>query len=526
MNISLPEEKEKRAAAFLFFLFTAATLHRILFITSYAGSWDAIDFALALERYDIFAMQPHFPGYPVFIITAKLILPLLDDPVQALSLVSAIFGGLSILGVFGLARNMTNDPYIGLIAASLYSFNPLISLTHVQPMSDSMGLFFAISMFYVASISLRHKAGAPIHFSITIWTCMIYAVAMGVRISYFPLLLVVLLPIWKMRPTRLWLLKVCITAIAGLLAGLSWLLPTAYTEGGLSEYFVLAKAFTGGHFQDWGGTIVTEAPSAAQWGERIARWFWHQMLWAGWLGEAANQWGIHVVPGLLLLSVASVVAVTIGSRIVTIRENEKSAWQYGLLAVIPYLFWLFIGQNPDKPRHILPLLPFFVIGLSWVLGQACYKWPRYRLFIIFPVIVYLIGSLFQSTMLMKENFGPSPALQMAHYVKASYKPEDVIIFTWEEERTFQYYAEGFAVQRVKSYSLFEQLKREYGENGRAVLISSKVIEGFGARYPYELKKHLIVKKEFLGHPVVFPVYHHLILYEWKDKISNETSIRF
>ncbi|TXK86803.1 nucleoporin-interacting protein, partial [Parageobacillus sp. SY1] len=36
----------------------------IYYASPYAATWDQVDFALALDRYDLLAMQPHFPGYP------------------------------------------------------------------------------------------------------------------------------------------------------------------------------------------------------------------------------------------------------------------------------------------------------------------------------------------------------------------------------------------------------------------------------------------------------------------------------
>nr|WP_232467183.1 hypothetical protein [Anoxybacillus flavithermus] len=38
-----------------------------VYASPFAATWDEVDFALALDRYDLLAMQPHFPGYPYFI---------------------------------------------------------------------------------------------------------------------------------------------------------------------------------------------------------------------------------------------------------------------------------------------------------------------------------------------------------------------------------------------------------------------------------------------------------------------------
>jgi hypothetical protein len=51
----------------------------------FAATWDQVDFSLALSRYDLLAMQPHFPGYPYFILGGMMIHTIIDNPAKALS---------------------------------------------------------------------------------------------------------------------------------------------------------------------------------------------------------------------------------------------------------------------------------------------------------------------------------------------------------------------------------------------------------------------------------------------------------
>lgn len=45
---------------------------RYLFMTDHLGTWDSVDFALGLKRYDISAYQPHPPGYPIYMLFTKV----------------------------------------------------------------------------------------------------------------------------------------------------------------------------------------------------------------------------------------------------------------------------------------------------------------------------------------------------------------------------------------------------------------------------------------------------------------------
>jgi hypothetical protein len=149
------------------------------------------------------------------------------------------------------------------------------------------------------------------------------------------------------------------------------------------------------------------------------------------------------------------------------------------------------------------------------------KWSRYRLILSVFIGMYLLSSVVQSLQLMNENRGPSPALQMAGYVQDFYKHEDVVIFTWEEERTFQYYAKGYLAKRVKSFEHFNQLRKEYRNLGKTLLVSNKVIEGFNPKHRSFVDEHLLTKAEFKGHSLVFPVYDQLTLYEWTDELKRK-----
>ncbi len=56
----------------------------------YAATWDEVDFALALRRYDVLAMQPHFPGYPYFVLGGMAVHAFIANPAKALSILNVL----------------------------------------------------------------------------------------------------------------------------------------------------------------------------------------------------------------------------------------------------------------------------------------------------------------------------------------------------------------------------------------------------------------------------------------------------
>ena len=75
----------------------AFVLISFAYISPFARTYDEVDFALALHRYDLLAMQPHFPGYPYFILGGMVIHNWVADPIQALSIFNTLLALSSMI---------------------------------------------------------------------------------------------------------------------------------------------------------------------------------------------------------------------------------------------------------------------------------------------------------------------------------------------------------------------------------------------------------------------------------------------
>ncbi|HEU0016851.1 MAG TPA: DUF2723 domain-containing protein [Methyloceanibacter sp.] len=56
--------------------------------------WDSINFAFALDDFDVLHHQPHPPGYPIYVAAGKLVYRVVADHAAALTLVSALAGAV------------------------------------------------------------------------------------------------------------------------------------------------------------------------------------------------------------------------------------------------------------------------------------------------------------------------------------------------------------------------------------------------------------------------------------------------
>ncbi|HLG29889.1 MAG TPA: glycosyltransferase family 39 protein, partial [Candidatus Brocadiales bacterium] len=123
---------------------------------NYLEGWDDVDFALALHDYDISRYQPHFPGYPVYIFFCWLVSKISSNDVLALTLPGSIFGALTILPLYSLAKEMFSRE-AAFVTALLFIVNPLCWLQSERPTSDSMGLFFLVLSVQLLFTSLRSQ---------------------------------------------------------------------------------------------------------------------------------------------------------------------------------------------------------------------------------------------------------------------------------------------------------------------------------------------------------------------------------
>ena len=214
---------------------------RLMSAVYYIEDLDSLRFALGVVDYDVTKLQPHFPAYPVFCFFAKAIYALTDRYAVAF----AVLGGIATFGIIyfalGIAQIKITTP-LGLIAALLLFFNPLLWLMSNRYMPDALGVAGVLACCYFAAKQESGKAGLGF---------FVAGLSLGVRLSYAPMLLLPLLLRLKERGPRL-------QFVAAGAAGVAvWLIPLIAVTG-WTELTKAAQTQTQGHFADFGGTVATE----------------------------------------------------------------------------------------------------------------------------------------------------------------------------------------------------------------------------------------------------------------------------
>ncbi len=344
----------------------AICLPRLWLLPPTAVDFDAVDFELALDDYDLSRLSPHFPGYPLYVLAGRLLRPLAG---------SASYGLLGLLASAGLAtclHGTARDSQSGWAAALLWLALPAVWLESLTAHADLPALLFLAGAWWALEREQPLAAG------------LAAGVALGFRLSALPLLAVLLGAGTLGRP-RGWL-----HAGLGLGVGLLLWLPWFLVQVGPAEFLAQGQAFSAGHFGDWGQTAfsgvgLVHRPGAFLAGLASA---------SGW-----NQPWV-LAAGLVLLAAVARRGAQLGTL-----------WR---LWTLPYSLWLLFGQNLSRGRHYLPLL----LAGCWALTQVSADQPAFSARQKWPLRGALLALLLLTTLLsvpraVRQAYLPAPAAQAA-----------------------------------------------------------------------------------------------------------------
>lgn len=453
----------------------------------FLGEWDEVDFALAMNDYDIIADQPHFPGYPVFIWLCQMLRLATHDDIKALTLTNALLGGLTTIPLYYLARDMYSQK-VAILAACLFIVNPLCWLQSEGAMSDTTGLFFLLLSIFVLHRAHLFPDGATVTLSLG---ATLMGVTFGVRLSYLPFLVffgyVLTCHFGKYSIGRNYL---CALG-AFVLGTLVWLIPLINNVAGLNGLSSQAVVFAEGHFTDWGGSVIT-SPDLFY---RL-----EQMLWCLCCHGLGFWWQdtlyIRIIPTLILLM-----------GIIVFLKGAPRESKIGLIfaIVVPYMLWAFFAQNIEKPRHVLSLIPFVLTFASAGILNISSNRRLVTILAILAVSTTCISSL---RLVAAQKYTPPPSLQLIDYVKANFDKLSTRIYCGESKRLFEYYAHGWDARMVRD---IEGLKYDLGASlcpPRVILATSQV-KG--------IMEQGAALRKFKEDKYVFAPYHEMVLYKIKPE---------
>jgi hypothetical protein len=455
-------------------------------INPFAASWDQVDFSLALERFDLRAMQPHFPGYPYFILGGMLLNGLVNTAPQALVLFNILIYASSVIPMFLLASRLISRRHALLTAAVIYTASyPLVIVN--EPMSEGAALAALWWYFWSIVIAIEKPAGK--------WTLLplfLFSILLGVRLSYIPMgvgLVYLLFEKWREKQIN-WAGIIKYLAIAAAFQ-LIWVVGLIFSEGGVTNFLELAFGFTGGHFQEWGGTCVSNELSLFA---RLKFFLFTNIFWWGIFSRTPVLMVLYIVIGILIFLPGK-----------KSRVYLEQPYAIAIIMMLSYGIWALFAQNIDKPRHILP-----VALLLLFLGITAFFRKRKSFLAGLLILSLVIAQAMTAAPLVKKQATEQPAVyQLARFLEG--QETEFVLYTWEETRVLEYLDMPFPHKRVYTYNVFLHDQSLY--KGRSVYMTGSVVEGFEAQ-GIDMDGKAKKIELFASDKMFDPVYHEIILYKW------------
>lgn len=410
---------------------------RLIAVPPSVADVDGVNFARALLHFDPLHQAPHLPGYPVYVAACQVLSALGAPEVWALTL-PAVLSFLLGAWLCALAVERHTSPDVAERFVMALALLPGAVAFGGWPTSDGFGLGLLLIGIGIAA-STPHKSEPG-------WRLfaagLVAGLVLGVRLSWWPIVLVPAVAAW------VWWPKVARHSSAGLATGialftlpmLAIISPSALIQG--------LREFAAGHFTTWGGA----ASLNSDWAQRTTSTALN--LADGILGLPlqASSWGGPVVVVALALS-----AWGLRGRV---RWSHRSV-QVILLCCAAYLLWVVVGQNVDKARHLVAVIPALAFAIA-------VGWPAKRV----PSWV-LAGAL--ATVALPRAAAqaePAPTVQMVQYIQHNGGPERLQIFAGEESRVFEHLAPAYRVLRPASADILRTEAHRLRAAGVQVLISS------------------------------------------------------
>ena len=220
-------------------LFIVSIISRIPFTSKFLYNMDSVQFALALEKYDITLHQPHPPGYFLYVMLGRLLNLFIRDANTVFVSISVIFSGLMVVAIYYLGKELF-DRKTGFLASVIALTSPSIWFYGEVALSYIVEAFFStvIALLCWRIYKGEHK---------NLWLSVaILGIAGGIRQNT----MVFLLPLWLFSVKGLPVRRIIVSLILLTLVCLLWVVPMVWMTGGLKAYHEAFREywlFTVGH---------------------------------------------------------------------------------------------------------------------------------------------------------------------------------------------------------------------------------------------------------------------------------------
>ena len=382
-----PEVPPKQPVAVTFVLMVCVTVALWFTRSVLPADFDAINFVLGVDTFNLALHQPHPPGAPVFIVLGKILVAAGLDPMDAL-LALSILGGAVFVGVWHRIFLMFVRAESALFGALVLALMPALWLSATQPMSDTLAMAGVAVTQWLVLLYWRERSE-----HLVLLAALAAAFALGIRPQLGAFMLVALIAsiLFLRMP-----LVTCLRAGAVFAAAnLCWIVPamvlqSQYAAGDVFEYFRLVASF-GDEFK-----VASDSPMLSNRFELLKLWkrFVLHFGAMGYFGAGMSLWYPEVFAerlagfGTLLTPIhadlqewsyagSALFALYAQGSLLALRRlrnvfRNRIAW-YLLFFALLYVLSV-LSLVPPHTRFYLPLLP--LLAILPVVGYSSVRWSR------------------------------------------------------------------------------------------------------------------------------------------------------
>lgn len=476
--------KHKEIVAFTIIMF-------IIYLSTLSCSWDDEDsilFIRGVREFNVAKWQPHPPGYPVYIFFGKISVFLMKDELLGLTILSAIFGALSLAVFYFLIFEMYGKK-IALISCMILGVTPLFWLNSLEAMTDMTGLFFILLSMYFIFHSIKYNEIKILYIG-----SFVSALSVGVRFhSLFIVVPLLIYACFKMKnnaeiKNKHFKKKILLIFFVGVLV---WLIPTLIASGFLGYFESALKQFLKRFDRPGMSTLAGDF----SFDYLLSKIKYFIVFFLG-TGYGINLMGFSIFPvGMLLIYLFFL--------FLSYEKLKDKRILFFVVGLVFYVIMIFLFLPAHNPRYLLPLIPFisllFTLGFSW--------FGKYeRLAFLFLFILLLI----HAAPLAKEiHEVPSPPVQLMEYIQANYDLDDTFVVmgpvtaAYLEEYGIGYHYPSFLISHSSNKSIkinetlflseIEEFNQKYNSRILGEFNSTAYLQEYSnSKYTFNISKTILV----------------------------------
>jgi hypothetical protein len=215
-----------------FALFAIFFLVRLPFLSQYPVNWDAVQYVLGVESFDLSRHQPHPPGYIGYIAFGHIFSFLFGDPHRGLVMLSVVSGAFATVAMYALARCWL-DRRFSIITAVLFGASPVVWYYSLVALNYILEAALVIPIAWLLYRARRDKRWSDL-----LLATLVLALLGAVRQSG----MVLMVPLWIYTAWAFPWRERIITALVMGSSILAWLIPLLMLSGGVRNYWRESRA--------------------------------------------------------------------------------------------------------------------------------------------------------------------------------------------------------------------------------------------------------------------------------------------